>query len=98
MDNNTGKVHFVEVDEDMQHQRIDNYLSRYLHQVPKTHIYKIIRKGEVRVNKKRIKPVYKLVIGDLIRIPPVKTAEKITPCHPCYWPIHARTSIVQPFP
>jgi 23S rRNA pseudouridine955/2504/2580 synthase len=78
MDNNTGKVHFVEVDENMEHQRIDNFLSRYLHQVPKTHIYKIIRKGEVRVNKKRIKPVYKLVIGDLIRIPPVKTEEKIT--------------------
>ncbi len=76
MENNTNKVHFIEVDANMEHQRIDNFLLRYLHKVPKTHIYKIIRKGEVRVNKKRIKPVYKLVCGDNIRIPPVKTAEK----------------------
>jgi len=77
MDNNRGKVHFVEVDKNSEHQRIDNFLLRYLHKAPKTHIYKIIRKGEVRVNKKRIKPVYKLVIGDLIRIPPVQVNEKI---------------------
>jgi len=78
MDNNRGKVHFVEVDENMEKQRIDNFLSRYLHQVPKTHIYKIIRKGEVRVNKKRIKPVYKLLLGDVIRIPPVQVNEKVS--------------------
>jgi len=71
-----NKVHFVEVDEDMQHQRIDNFLFHYFHKVPKTHVYKIIRKGEVRVNKKRIKPVYKLACGDLIRIPPIQTTEK----------------------
>ncbi|MFK5984459.1 MAG: RluA family pseudouridine synthase [Pseudomonadota bacterium] len=78
MEKVTAKVHFIEVDENMENQRIDNFLCRYLHKVPKTHIYKIIRKGEVRVNKKRIKPVYKLVCGDRIRIPPVKTAEKTT--------------------
>jgi 23S rRNA pseudouridine955/2504/2580 synthase len=78
MDNHKGKVHFVEVDENMEKQRIDNFLSRYLHQVPKTHIYKIIRKGEVRVNKKRIKPVYKLLLGDVIRIPPVQVNEKVS--------------------
>jgi len=78
MNNNSGKVHFVEVDENMEKQRIDNFLSRYLHKVPKTHIYKIIRKGEVRVNKKRIKPVYKLLLGDVIRIPPVHVNEKIS--------------------
>jgi len=77
MDNNRGKVHFVEVDENMEKQRIDNFLLHYFHKVPKTHIYKIIRKGEVRVNKKRVKPVYKLLLGDVIRIPPVKVSEKV---------------------
>lgn len=53
-------------------QRIDNYLISILKNVPKSHIYKIIRKGEVRVNMKRIKPEYKLKLDDTVRIPPVK--------------------------
>ena len=70
------KVSFVTVTEDQQGQRIDNFLVTRLKGVPKSAIYKILRKGEVRVNKKRIKPVYKLQINDLIRIPPVKVAER----------------------
>ncbi|MEL0586294.1 MAG: 23S rRNA pseudouridine(955/2504/2580) synthase RluC [Candidatus Thiodiazotropha sp. (ex. Lucinoma kazani)] len=53
-------------------QRIDNFLLRQLKGVPKSYIYRILRKGEVRVNKGRIKAVYKLKAGDSIRIPPVR--------------------------
>lgn len=53
-------------------QRLDNFLLKTLKNVPKTRIYRIIRKGEVRVNKKRCKPDYKLLIGDLIRVPPMR--------------------------
>ncbi|MFY8297739.1 23S rRNA pseudouridine(955/2504/2580) synthase RluC [Pseudoalteromonas sp. SS15] len=70
------KVSFVTVTEDQQGQRIDNFLVTHLKGVPKSAIYKILRKGEVRVNKKRVKPVYKLQIDDLIRIPPIKVAER----------------------
>lgn len=57
-------------------QRIDNFLKTQLKGVPKSLIYRILRKGEVRVNKKRIKPEYKLCAGDVIRVPPVRVAEK----------------------
>jgi 23S rRNA pseudouridine955/2504/2580 synthase len=55
-------------------QRIDNYLIKILKGVPKSHIYRIIRSGEVRINKKRAQPQDKLLAGDSIRIPPVKTS------------------------
>ncbi len=54
-------------------QRIDNFLLKYFKKVPKSVIYRIVRKGEVRVDKKRIKPEYKLAEGEQIRIPPVRT-------------------------
>ncbi len=73
--NPTSNVHYVEIDESHLGQRIDNFLMTYLKGVPKSHIYRIIRKGEVRVNKGRTKPVYKLALGDVIRIPPVRVAE-----------------------
>ena len=57
-------------------QRIDNFLRTQLKGVPKSMIYRILRKGEVRVNKKRVKPEYKLEAGDEIRIPPVRVAER----------------------
>ncbi|MCU7939013.1 MAG: 23S rRNA pseudouridine(955/2504/2580) synthase RluC [gamma proteobacterium symbiont of Bathyaustriella thionipta] len=69
-------VKFVEVNEQNAGQRIDNFLLNQLKGVPKGHIYKIIRKGEVRVNKGRIKQTYKLQYGDRVRIPPVSLAEK----------------------
>ncbi|MEO0442664.1 MAG: 23S rRNA pseudouridine(955/2504/2580) synthase RluC [Pseudomonadota bacterium] len=67
-------VQWCEIDEDLAGQRIDNYLIARLKGVPKSLIYRILRKGEVRVNKGRIKPDYKLAIGDLVRIPPVKVS------------------------
>lgn len=70
------QVCFVTVDEDYSGQRIDNFLITKLKGVPKSAIYRILRKGEVRVNKKRVKPVYKLQAGDTVRIPPIKVAER----------------------
>lgn len=72
-------VTFVTISEENATQRIDNFLLTYLKGVPKSMIYRILRKGEVRVNKKRIKPEYKLNIGDEVRIPPIRVAEKATP-------------------
>ncbi|MGF1710059.1 23S rRNA pseudouridine(955/2504/2580) synthase RluC [Vibrio kagoshimensis] len=71
------KVQFVEIDEDMAGQRIDNFLRNQLKSIPKSMVYRIVRKGEVRVNKKRIKAEYKLKAGDLVRIPPVTIEEKV---------------------
>lgn len=72
------QVSFVTITEENVTQRIDNFLITHLKGVPKSMIYRILRKGEVRVNKKRIKPEYKLNIGDEIRIPPIRIAEKTT--------------------
>ncbi|MBB1391174.1 23S rRNA pseudouridine(955/2504/2580) synthase, partial [Shewanella sp. SG44-6] len=66
----TPQVEYVTIDEDHFEQRIDNFLLTKLKGVPKSMIYRIVRKGEVRVNKKRIKPEYKLQIGDIVRVPP----------------------------
>lgn len=68
-------VEFVTIGEDNEQQRIDNFLRAKLKGVPKSLVYRIVRKGEVRVNKKRIKPDYKLVSGDIVRIPPVKITD-----------------------
>lgn len=67
-------VRWCTVDADYAGQRIDNFLLAQLKGVPKSLIYRIIRKGEVRVNKGRIKPDYKLQDGDQVRIPPVRVA------------------------
>ena len=57
-------------------QRIDNYLFSHLKGVPKSHVYRILRSGEVRVNSRRIAATYRLKTGDTLRIPPVRVAEK----------------------
>jgi 23S rRNA pseudouridine955/2504/2580 synthase len=68
-------VTWVEIDEGSEGQRIDNFLFKHLKGVPKSHIYRILR-GEVRVNKKRIDQTYRLQMGDILRIPPIRVAEK----------------------
>lgn len=75
-------VQYVTVAADYVDQRIDNFLVTRLKGVPKSHIYKIVRKGEVRVNKKRIAVSYRLQEGDEIRIPPVKLSDKPIPAAP----------------
>ncbi|WP_417446486.1 23S rRNA pseudouridine(955/2504/2580) synthase RluC [Kangiella sp.] len=72
------KVQFVEVQTEEAGQRIDNFLLKKLKGVPKSHIYKMLRKGEVRVNKGRIKAEYKIKEGDSVRLPPVKTTNTTT--------------------
>jgi 23S rRNA pseudouridine955/2504/2580 synthase len=69
-------VTFIEIDEGSCDQRIDNFLSKYLKGVPKSHIYRILRSGEVRVNKKRVDQTCRLQLGDMLRIPPVRVAER----------------------
>lgn len=75
-------VTFVEITADYAGQRIDNYLITRLKSVPKTRIYRILRKGEVRVNKKRVDPSYRLQEGDQVRLPPIRLGEKKTPLTP----------------
>lgn len=66
------KVKQVEIVENRAGQRIDNYLINYFSKIPKSRIYRALRSGEVRVNKRRVKPVYRLQVGDIVRIPPLK--------------------------
>lgn len=75
----TSSVQMLEVSPEFAGQRIDNFLRNQLKGVPKTLIYRILRKGEVRVNKGRIKPEYKLQAGDLVRVPPLRLAERDEP-------------------
>lgn len=67
------------VDEASDGQRIDNFLAKTLKGVPKSHIYRILRSGEVRVNKGRIDASYKLMLNDVVRVPPIRvaTSEKV---------------------
>lgn len=83
------QVQYYVVDEEAVGQRIDNLLLRLMKNVPKSHIYRIVRSGEVRINKGRIGADYKLTLGDVIRIPPVRFAEKEVPRHvpPVEFPI-----------
>ena len=62
------------IDEASDGQRIDNFLAKTLKGVPKSHIYRILRSGEVRVNKGRIDASYKLVLNDVVRVPPIRVA------------------------
>ena len=68
-------VTYQTANENDEGQRLDNYLARNLKGVPRSMIYRILRRGEVRVNKGRVSPSYKLKEGDVIRIPPVTVTE-----------------------
>ena len=67
---------WLEVGEEAADQRIDNFLFRHLKGVPKSHVYRVLRSGEVRVNSGRVKPEYRLKAGDKIRVPPIRVAER----------------------
>lgn len=82
MTNRPVKVRWITVDDNSDGQRIDNFLLRELKAVPRTHIYRLLRKGEVRVNKGRVKASRKLCIGDVVRIPPVRLPTKDQPGKP----------------
>lgn len=70
-----SEVSYKEISQEEEGQRLDNYLIRILKGVPKSHIYRIIRGGEVRINKKRCQANSRLHVGDSIRIPPIRTSE-----------------------
>ena len=70
------EVKKIIINENISGQRLDNFLLNQLKGVPKSKVYSIIRKGEIRINSKRKKPSYKLVIGDEVRVPPIKTSSK----------------------
>lgn len=65
-------VQFLTVDSESSGQRLDNFLIRHLKGLPKSYLYKLIRKGEIRVNKKRPKPFLKIQLGDQVRVPPLR--------------------------
>ena len=66
---------FLTVDEASEGQRVDNFLAKTLKGVPKSHVYRILRSGEVRVNKKRIDADFRLSLGDVVRIPPTRAKQ-----------------------
>lgn len=70
------EVKSLSVDQDSAGQRLDNYLMRHLKGVPKTHVYRIIRSGEVRVNKGRAAADTRVLEGDVVRLPPVRVSEQ----------------------
>jgi len=70
------QVQLLAISEEEAGQRIDNFLLRVCKGVPKSHIYRVLRSGEVRVNKGRIDQTYRLVEGDVVRLPPIRVAEK----------------------
>lgn len=76
MNENNPGVYLITISTDEAGQRIDNFLLTHLKSVPKSMIYRIVRKGEVRVNKKKVKPKYKLKNADQVRIPPVLRANE----------------------
>jgi len=67
----------VEVDAESEGQRLDNFLIRHLKGVPKTHVYRIIRSGEVRINKGRVSADTRVQAGDQVRLPPVRVSDKV---------------------
>jgi 23S rRNA pseudouridine955/2504/2580 synthase len=71
-DSPATRVRLLEIDDAREGQRLDNYLLGLLKGVPKSHVYRLLRKGEVRVNRGRAKPDYRLQAGDIIRVPPVR--------------------------
>ena len=70
------------IGEEAEGQRIDNYLLRVCKGVPKSHVYRILRNGEVRVNSKRVGPEYRLQLGDEVRVPPLRLGAEVKPAVP----------------
>ena len=84
---NKNNVKYHIIDEGSEGQKIDNFLLKILKNVPKSHVYKLLRSGQVRVNKKRIRTDFRLSINDSVRIPPVSFKERNT-----YIPVFANKS------
>lgn len=72
------KIQFIIISEDQSNRRIDHFLLSQFNNMPKSHLYRLLRKGEIRVNKKRVKPDYRVQTGDILRIPPLRISEEQT--------------------
>jgi 23S rRNA pseudouridine955/2504/2580 synthase len=82
-----ARATWLEVGEEAAAQRIDNFLLRHLKGVPKSHVYQVLRSGQVRVNSGRVKPDYRLQAGDKVRLPPVRVALRPNTAKPAEFPI-----------
>ena len=82
-----ARATWLEVGEESAAQRIDNFLLRRLKGVPKSHVYRVLRSGEVRVNSGRVRPEYRLQVGDRIRVPPIRIAPRPALARPSQFPI-----------
>lgn len=71
------RVQYLEINADQAGQRIDNFLLSRLKGVPKSRVYRLLRKGEVRVNKGRIRPEYRLIEDDMVRVPPIRVSKQV---------------------
>jgi len=82
------RASWIEIGEESAAQRIDNFLLRRLKGVPKSHVYRVLRSGEVRVNSGRVGPEYRLQPGDRVRLPPVRmSAQPKRPAQPGEFPV-----------
>ncbi|TMH72963.1 MAG: RluA family pseudouridine synthase [Betaproteobacteria bacterium] len=81
------KATWVEVGEESAAQRIDNFLLRRLKGVPKSHVYRVLRSGQVRVNSGRVGPDYRLQMGDRVRLPPVRVSTAVKTAKPAEFPV-----------
>ena len=81
------QVQTLEIGEESAAQRIDNFLLRTLRGVPKSHVYRVLRSGEVRVNSGRVGPDYRLQIGDRVRVPPVRVSTAVKTARPAEFPV-----------
>jgi 23S rRNA pseudouridine955/2504/2580 synthase len=86
-DLNKPRATLVEVGEESAAQRIDNFLLRRLRGVPKSHVYRVLRSGEVRVNSGRVGPDYRLRVGDRVRVPPVRVSATVKTARPAEFPV-----------
>ena len=80
-ENTPTTARYAEVDAESDGQRLDNFLIGSLKGVPRSHVYRLVRSGQVRVNSRRVGPGYRISAGDRIRIPPVRQAAGVTPRH-----------------
>src|SRR5436190_22988936 len=86
-DLNKPRATTLEVGEESAAQRIDNFLLKRLRGVPKSHVYRVLRSGEVRVNSGRVGPAYRLQIGDRVRVPPVRVSAAVKTARPAEFPV-----------
>jgi len=82
-----ARATWLEVGEESSAQRLDNFLIARLKGVPKSHVYRVVRSGEVRVNSGRVKPDYRLKAGDKVRIPPVRISQEKPKAKPAEFPV-----------